>query len=185
MKAPLRLTAQQKTFFRHVYQAGLASPFGDSRIKLETQIAAAAETSKPRRIERAIHQVKVQIAGLERAGKINFNHYRAEDRGLVKAGLLFDFFYDFRERFDRLIRDQIKSGDTPIKVPFADEALGLLQGRGFVQRDALRYFALCYQLRRAYFFLYRTLVGRSPCMKKLRQELSHNVYTHNNDHNDR
>jgi DNA-binding NtrC family response regulator len=185
MKAPLQLSAEEKTFFSHVYSAGLASPFSDDRVKLENKIAEAADTSKPRRIEKAIHQVKIHLAGLERAGKINFSHYRSEDRGLLKAGLLFDFFYDFREGFDQLIQDQIKAGDTPIKVPFADEALGLLQGRGFEQRDALRYFALCYQLRRAYFFLYRTLVGRSPCMKKLRQDLWHNVFTHNIDLYDR
>ncbi len=179
MKTPLRLSPEERTFFYNVYQAGLASPFSDDRIALETQIAGKGASARTKRIERAIQQVKTTIAALEKDGGIDFNHYAGDDRGLIRAGLLFDFFYDFRGRFDQLIREQISVGDTPIKVPFAPEALARLQGRGFTLDDALRYFALSYQLRRAYFFLYRTLVGRSPCMKKLRQDLWHNVFTHN------
>ena len=179
MKNTLRLQADERAFFFNVYQAGLASPFSDDRIALEAQIAGASGAPMQKRIERAIRRVKAQIITLEREGRVDFNRYGGQDRGLVRAGLLFDFFYDFRESFDQHIRDQIAAGDTPIKVPFADEALSLLQQRGFSQEDALRYFALCYQLRRAYFFLYRTLVGRSPCMKRLRQDLWHNVFTHN------
>ncbi len=185
MKKPLRLSAEERAFFYHVYQAGLASPFSDDRIALETKIAGKSGAARTRRIERAIYQVKTHIDALKKGGRIDFNRYAGEDRGLVRAGLLFEFFYDFRERFDQLIRDQIDAGDTPIKVPFADEALDRLQRRGFKIEDALRYFALSYQLRRAYFFLYRTLVGRSPCMKKLRQDLWHNVFTHNIEFYDR
>ncbi len=179
MKKPLQLSTEERAFFYHVYKAGLASPFSDDRIALETKIAGAAAAPKLKRIERAIRQVKVHIAALEHSGPLDFNRYGREDRNLVRAGLLFDFFYDFREHFDQLIQDQISAGDTPLKVSFADEALERLQRRGFSHEDALRYFALSYQLRRAYFFLYRTLVGRSPCMKKLRQDLWHNVFTHN------
>ena len=179
MKKPLKLSAEERAFFYHVYKAGLASPFSDDRIALETKIAAAAESPKSKRIERAIRQVKIHIAALEHSGPIDFNRYGNEDRRLVRAGLLFDFFYDFRVHFDQFIQDQISAGDTPLKVSFADEALDRLERRGFRHEDALRYFALSYQLRRAYFFLYRTLVGRSPCMKKLRQDLWHNVFTHN------
>ncbi len=185
MQSVWRLTTDQRAFFFDVYRAGLASPFSDDRIELETKIAGAAAAPKSKRIERAIRQVKRQITTLEKTGRIDFNRYGGDDRGLVRAGLLFDFFYDFREHFDQLIRDQIAAGDAPIKVAFADQALRLLQRRGFQQEDALRYFALSYQLRRAYFFLYRTLVGRSPCMKKLRQDLWHNVFTHNIDLYDR
>ena len=179
MKKLLRLTPEDRAFFYDVYKVGLASPFSDDRIALEARIADVADTSKPKRIERAIQQVKKHIAALGRAGQIDFNRFASEDRDLVRAGLLFEFFYDFRERFDQLIRDQIEAGDTPINVPFADQALQMLQTRGFPRDDALRYFALSYQLRRAYFFLYRTLIGRSPCMKRLRQDLWHNVFTHN------
>ncbi|MDJ0809553.1 MAG: sigma 54-interacting transcriptional regulator [Desulfobacterales bacterium] len=179
MKKPLQLSAEERAFFYHVYKAGLASPFSDDRIALEGKIAGASKAPKSKRIERAIRQVKTHIDSLERSGPIDFNRYGGEDRHLVRAGLLFDFFYDFRVQFDQLIQDQIAAGDTPLKVSFADDALERLQRRGFTHEDALRYFALSYQLRRAYFFLYRTLVGRSPCMKKLRQDLWHNVFTHN------
>jgi len=181
----LQLAPADRTFFRHVYQAGLASPFSDERVTIEERIAGSSVTSPRKRIERAILKVRKRLALLERDGKIDYTHYGADDGFLVKSGILFDFFYTYRERFDQLIQDQIQAGDTPIKVAFAAEALSFLRQRGFSEADSLRYFALSYQLRRAYYFIYRTLVGRSAGMKKLRQDLWTNVFTHNIDLYDR
>jgi hypothetical protein len=51
--------------------------------------------------------------------------------------------------------------------------------------DTVRYFELCFQLRRAFFFIQKNLVGRSPCMQKLRASLWNNVFTHQIDWYDR
>lgn len=47
--------------------------------------------------------------------------------------------------------------------------------------EAVGIFALCYQVRRAYFFIFRELVGCSTCMQKLKEKLWNNVFTHNID----
>lgn len=185
MPKAFKLTPPIRDFFSLVYRAGLASPFSDERVKIEQMIAGSPTASPQKRIERAIQKVRLQLEHMERDGRIDYTRYATDDGFLVKAGVLFDFFYTYRERFDQLIHDQIQAGDPPIKVMFAPEALAFLRQRGFNEADSLRYFALSYQLRRAYFFIYRTLVGRSASMKKLRQDLWTNVFTHNIDLYDR
>lgn len=185
MPKAFQLAPSARDFFYHVYRAGLAGPFSDERVRIEERIAGSKAASPRKRIEGAILKVRQQLAHLEQERRIDYTGYTAEDGLLVKSGVLFDFFYTFRERFDLVIHEQIQSGDTPIKVVFATEALSFLRQRGFSEADSLRYFALSYQLRRAYFFIYRTLVGRSASMKKLRQDLWTNVFTHNIDLYDR
>lgn len=185
MPKALQLTPPDRDFFHLVYRAGLASPFSDERVHIEEQIAGASAGSPRQRIEGAIHKVCARLAQLERDRRGDYTRYEADDGLLVKAGVLFDFFYTFRERFDQHIHDQIQAGESPLKVAFAAEALAFLRQRGFSEDDSLRYFALSYQLRRAYYFIYRTLVGRSAGMKRLRQDLWTNVFTHNIDLYDR
>ena len=75
------------------------------------------------------------------------------------------------------IGDQAKAGDTPLKVSFAERVLESLIKYGFSSPEALRYFAIFYQMRRAFFFIERGLVGTSPCMGQLRLSLWNNVFT--------
>jgi transcriptional regulator with GAF, ATPase, and Fis domain len=63
-------------------------------------------------------------------------------------------------------------------VSFAGKALALFERRGFSREEARRYFAVMYQIRRAYQFIERDLIGRSHCMKQLRRHLWNNVFTH-------
>ncbi|MCA9708899.1 MAG: sigma 54-interacting transcriptional regulator, partial [Myxococcales bacterium] len=44
--------------------------------------------------------------------------------------------------------------------------------------DAERMVAIFFQMRRAFYFIDRTLIGGSPCMRSLRQALWNNVFTH-------
>jgi DNA-binding NtrC family response regulator len=62
-------------------------------------------------------------------------------------------------------------------VDFAGEVIALLKRRGFDHREARRYFAIFYQLRRAFYFIVRGLVGVSPCMAELRRHLWNNIFT--------
>jgi DNA-binding NtrC family response regulator len=98
---------------------------------------------------------------------------------LLKNAFVFAFYNQFGEAFDNHILEQIKAGAPPLKVPFSQQAFAYLQRRGFGAEDARHYFALCYQFRRAFYFIYYGLVGRSVCMKELRRNLWDNVFTHN------
>ena len=84
------------------------------------------------------------------------------------------FFSDF----EKLVQSQMQRRDTLVDVPFAKQLIAQLQSRGFSEKESLRYFALFYQLHRAFYFITRALVGDSPSMKQLRLALWNNVFTY-------
>ena len=182
MKKQRTLDPSIREFFELVYEAILANPFDDSRADVDLKLSGLAPTtSRRKRLEKAIHEIRNRIERIEAEGRADINSFNSDDRRLVKAAYLFDFFYRYRQNFDQLIMDQIAAGDSNIKVPFANEAFLFLRKKGFAGESTTRYFALSYQLRRAYYFMTRRLVGASPAMKKLRLDLWNNVFTHSID----
>jgi DNA-binding NtrC family response regulator len=173
-----RLSAQEREFFSLVNQAVFANPFGDERVEIDLKIAGLFPGVPEReRIEKAIGKIAVTMERFETEGRDNINHYTGKDRRLMENSFLYDFFNQFIDRFDRHILDQIEAGKTSLKVPFTGEAFAYLNHRGFQAADIKRYFEVVYQLRRAYFFIDRSLVGRSPGMKEVRRKLWNNVFT--------
>lgn len=174
------LTGDERAFFELVHQAGVVNPFSEQRITLDTEISGLYPQATPKeRIEKAVTEVHRRIERLKADGRAHLDMFSGDDRRLARAAFLFEFFYRFRKHFDQHIDDQMAAGDTPIKVSFSNKALTLLRGRGFSEEESLRYFAMGYQLRRAFFFIGRTLIGSSETMKRLRRTLWQNVFTHN------
>ena len=171
-----------RDFFALVYDAILANPFDNARADVDLKLSGLSPTtSRKKRLEKAIHEIRKRIDLIEAGGPSDIDAFGEKDRQLVQAAYLFDFFYRYREQFDKLITDQIAADDNFIKVPFANEAFLFLRKKGFTGESTTRYFALSYQLRRAYYFMTRRLVGPSNAMKKLRFDLWNNVFTHNID----
>ncbi|MCG6909011.1 MAG: sigma 54-interacting transcriptional regulator [Deltaproteobacteria bacterium] len=182
MKKQRSLEPELRDFFSIVQKAALANPFDADRSAFDRQLSGLTGNVPPeKQIEKAVYEVGQRVELLEKEGQADFRLYAGDDRQLVRTALLFQYFYRFREKFDRFILDQIDAGDTSLKVPFSQEALSFLRKRGFGIEESRRYFALSYQLRRAYFFINRRLVGRSPAMTRLRFNLWNNVFTHNID----
>lgn len=172
------LTDEERNFFLAVNQAVLANPFSDARASADLKITGFLTDVPPGElIERVVSEVRQKIAGLEKSGRADLKKFSGKDREILTAAFLFEIFYFFLERFDRLILDQIHHGVKPLKVAFAADALEFFRKRGFDAAESMHYFSLCFQLRRAFYFIDRSLVGRSPCMKKLRENLWNNVFT--------
>jgi len=181
-----RLSTDERAFFRTVYHAAFANPFSDLRQKLDSKIAGLfPSVSRRESADRCIKEIDTRIARLEKEGRGTINAFKGQDRTMIKTVFLFDEFHKFRDRFDKLIMDQIDSGDESVQVPFAEESMERLHKRGFPENNLVHYFSLSYQLRRAFFFISHSLVGSSPCMKQLRRKLWDNVFTHNIDLYDR
>ncbi len=175
----LRLAEDDRAFFELVSRAAYANPFSRKREELDRQIAGGAVGEWSESVLRgALGRVKDRVERLEKAGRIGLNSYAAEDRELLRSALLFDAFHRHMEAFDRLIIKQAAAGDASCPVPFAAACLVLLRHRGFTVEESRRFFAVFYQLRRAYHLILRNLVGRSPCMRELRLRLWNNVFTH-------
>jgi len=178
MPGRARLSARERDFFELANQAVFANPFSDERSAIDRQIAQVAEEKDPARLAAAAEAaITAMVQALTRRGVADINLYGGRDRILVRNVFLYDFFNRFIDRFDGYILDQIAAGDTPLKVPFAQAAFSHLHGKGFPRTDSCRYFEILYQLRRAFYFIDRSLVGRSEGMKKLRRQLWQNVFT--------
>lgn len=177
-----RLTNADRGFFKLVRQAVLANPFSDVREGLDLAIAGCRDKAYgPEVVSQAVQAVQRRVDALERARRADIRLYKGQDRSLMESTFLHDAFHRFIPQFDRLIADQLAAGDKNLKVAFAPQVLALLDKRGFSSETAQRYFELCFQLRRAFFFIQKNLVGCSPCMRKLRERLWNNVFTHNLD----
>jgi DNA-binding NtrC family response regulator len=181
-----QLSGRDRDFFSLVSKAGFINPFSDERTDLELKIAGLpASTSRKKRIEGFLTAVMGRIAELEAAQRADLSSYSGEDRRIMEKVFLIEQFYRFKERFDELIENQLENGNVPAKISFYNEILAAMTQRGFDEESFRRYFPLAFQIRRAFFFIDRSLVGQSPCMRHLRWNLWNNVFTHNIDLYDR
>ncbi|MCF8091456.1 MAG: sigma 54-interacting transcriptional regulator [Desulfotignum sp.] len=174
------LTQTERKFFKTVYNAAFANPFSELRERLDRKIAglfpsAARRESK----DMCVLEVDRQLRKLERQNRGDINQYTGDDQEVLRVVYLFDIFHKFRDRFDQLIQDQIAAQDEPVPVEFVDEARAMMKEKGFSIPSFYHYFALSFQLRRAFYFISKTLVGKSPCMKTFKKHLWYNVFTYN------
>ncbi len=175
-----KLNPEERRFFKTVYQAAFANPFGELREALDRKIAGLfPDVPRRQSADRCIEEVDVRVQRLEAEGRGTIQAFGGRDREIVQVVFLFDMFHKFRDHFDQLIMEQLKAGDTPVQVPFAHEAMAMLKKRGIPEKRFLHYFAFSFQLRRAFFFISKFLVGSSPCMVELKRNLWNNVFTHN------
>jgi DNA-binding NtrC family response regulator len=180
--AKILLNSEEKEFLTQVCQAAFTNPFSDERAEIDIQLSGVSPSaSESLRIKKVVDKVSAWFHNFERNGKADVTYYDGEDRELVEKAFLFEQFYRFKDKFDQLIIDQIAHGDAPVKIHFLNEALALLMRRGFSEELSRRYFALGYQMRRAFYFIKQSLVGNSTCMKSLRLQLWNNIFTHNID----
>ena len=145
------LSESDRDFLRLLAEAAATNPFSDEYFNLQMKIAGCEDKTKK---------------ALATYGR------------LLRYAIMFDVFHRFLPLLDRLIDDQFAAGERSAPVSFADEVFRLLVRRGFSAEEGQRYFAIMYQIRRAFFFIDRGLVGCSESMKQLRRHLWNNVFTH-------
>jgi len=173
-----RLSHDERLFFSQVHLAVLANPFSDRRVEIDRNISGLFPDS-PRQdvLQATIDEVGSRLSLIEKDGRGDISRFQGEDRNMLLTACLFDVFHRFIDRFDELIAEQIRAGKNPAPVKFAKEFTESLKNRGFGDGEVLHFIALCYQLRRAFYFIDRGLVGRSPCVRTLRESLWNNVFT--------
>lgn len=174
----IELTESDRNFFGLVSKAAFCNPFSEQRDELNSMISGIVGGGEREKVlEIAIKKVLDRIEGLQKKGVARLCAYSGEDNELMRSVFMFEAFHLYMNDFDLLIQRQTKEGDVPCPVPFAHEAIKLLIRRGFPKDEAIRYFALLYQLRRAFFFINRGLIGNSQSVRALRLRLWNNVFT--------
>ncbi|WDP85239.1 MAG: sigma-54-dependent Fis family transcriptional regulator [Desulfobacter sp.] len=176
----LTLDREERHFFKTVYNAAFANPFSRLRERLDRRIAGLISSASRRKSkDDCVREVDLRLDLLKRANRADINAYQDSDREILRVVYLFDIFHKFRENFDNHIKTQLQAKDTPIKVDFVDDAKQIWLDKGFDPDKFYHYFALSFQLRRAFYFISNSLVGSSPCMRTLKKHLWYNVFTHN------
>ena len=107
----------------------------------------------------------------------DYRRFAGDDRERMRITFLFESYHRYNDLLDDLITQQTRKGDKPCAVPFGAECIGRLESHGFSREEAVRYFGIFYQLRRAHSFIVRGLKGSSPCMFQFRRRLWNSVFT--------
>lgn len=171
------MNVEEREFFTKIKQAAFSNPFGKERkiVDLEltrlaadtpnSEIIASLEAKVTEKIKTVIHRTPSGVSGLS-----------GEDGMLLRYGILFSLFHTSCEAYDRLIEEQIRTGATPCRVTFAGDILRAFADFGFSRQESLRYVALFFQMRRAFYFI-SGIAGRSRCIRNLRSSLWENIFT--------
>ena len=174
-----QLTPNQRAFFSDLARTAFCNPFSALRHELDLKLSGADPRLDRIAITRAaVAKIEERIAELDNDGGADLSRFAGEDAAILRTSFLFEIFHDLLEDFDGHIRCQLEAGDRPAAVPFAGKALAAFARRGFAEAEAQRYLAFFFQLRRAFFFINRDLVGNSPCMNAFRCRLWNNLFTH-------
>ena len=172
-----RLSASDREFFATLAEIAYGNPFSPNRAALIVRLAPGADpwdlTSDPEALMRI---VEPRLAPWRRDGGVA--KLTGEERTLLQPAFLYGCFHFARAEFDAHIERQARQGGAPLPFPFADEVVAHLVQNGFPEESTGRYIALLFQLRRAFYFIYRSLGGQSESMRRLREALWNNIFTH-------
>ena len=175
----IALSGENRTFFQLVADASATNPFSLQRAAIDKKISGIhAADNRRQRVLYAIEAIQERIGKLDSDGHLKFQDFCDKDTDLMRYTFLFDVYHNCTDLFDAFITKQEASGSTPLRVAFATRAIKALQQRGFTEKEAVQYFAMFYQIRRAFYLINQGLVGESQCMQNLRMALCNNIFTH-------
>ncbi|EIC20134.1 sigma-54-dependent transcriptional regulator [Thiorhodovibrio frisius] len=171
-----RLTPAERDFFALLTETVYANPFGSDPARLSRLLGrdlpsdAISQADHYSELMPAIDQ---RFAVLRERGLERLDHFAGEDQELMRLVFLFVGYQRHLGLFDQLIEQQSGAPD----LRWLPELLASLRDQGFEPAEVRRWVALYYQLRRAYFFIERAMVGRSAPMQRLRRALWNSVFT--------
>jgi len=173
-----KLDVKDREFFEVVSETAFCNPFIERRAQLDSKIVGrSVEPFSEEHLDEMTKTISGRVRKLEEQGLADVRRYAAPDRDLMQTVFLFQIYHECYRNFDQLILDQVKLGAQSAPVKFASEALSQMRRHGIGPAEAIRFFGIFYQLRRAFHFVVRGLIGRSPCMQEFRRHLWNNVFT--------
>lgn len=167
----------ERDFLYKIRDAIFSNPFGLTRLGIDIEAAGLGhDASIEEVLEKLVYKVGKIIEAVRYSVATKDENLPENDLQLLQYGMLFHTFHVHCESYDLHIGEQVKKGDECCRVPFAKDVLKTLTEYGFTNQDAIRFFALFFQMRRAFFFI-KSIAGSSPCVMDLRRILWNNVFT--------
>jgi hypothetical protein len=168
------LRDSEREFLAHLAAVVFGNPFSRERAEVVARLAPGTPFGDLTAHREALTRIVGARLGplLEGTQRLN-----ADDRRLLEPALLYVCYHRYVPQLDALIERQAKAG-APLPAPFAEEAIAALVANGFTEERAERFFSFFFQLRRAFYFILGGLAGECDSMRRLREGLWNNVFTH-------
>jgi len=170
------LSANDRQFLAALGGVVFGNPFTPERAALIHRLAPNAPQDLAADREALARVVAPRLGPFLRPGALA--RLSGEERVLLEPALLYVAYHRYVPQLDEHIDRQANLAGAPLAVPFGEEAIAGLVQQGFGEERAARFFALFFQLRRAFYFIEQALAGRSASMQRLRQALWNNMFTH-------
>jgi len=176
---PPRLSASDREFFAALADVAFGNPFTPQRAELISRLVPGVPLGDMTTHREALAKVVAPRLGpWLNKGADTLRQLSAEDRRLLEPPLLYVAYHRCVPQLDALIERQAGQGGAPLAVPFGDEAIADLVRSGLPEVRAVRFVAFFFQLRRAFYFILDSLAGECESMRRLREALWNNVFTH-------
>lgn len=177
--ATTRLTAADREFFAALGDVVFGNPFSTERAQLIVRLAPNATLGDLTSNREALaRMVEPRLRPWLRDGSEAWRRLRVEDRRLLEPAFLYVCYHRYVPPIDALIERQATHAGPSLMVPFGHEAIADLLRGGLPEERAVRLFASFFQLRRAFYFIHGSLAGECESMRRLREALWNNVFTH-------
>src|SRR5262245_49482649 len=160
-------------FFAALADVVFGNPFSTERAALVVRLAPGAKPGDLTTDREAL----ARLVAPRLAPWLNKALSPGEQR-VIEPALLYVTYHRYVPQVDALIERQARQGGAPLAVNFADEVIGDLVRCGVGEEVAVRYLAVYYQLRRGFYFIVRMLAGECESMRRLREALWNNLFTH-------
>ena len=168
------MSASDREFFGALGEVVYRNPFSPERAALIARLAPGAKPGDLTQDREAL----ARLVAPRLAPWLGNRRLSAEERQLIEPAILYVGYHRCVPKLDEHIERQARQGGAPLAVAFGDEAIGELVRVGIAEHAAPRYLALYFQLRRAFYFIDRSLAGECESMRRLRESLWNCVFTH-------
>ncbi len=173
---PISLSQEDREFFELISQATFINPFSTERADVDALLAAASPGStRAAVLEQMLNQLWIR---LHRLGERRGSDFAGRDVELFETAALFSTFHRFSPDIDAHIRSQLDAGERAIVFDSGKAVMTHMVQQGFPESRATRLLGLMFQMRRAFYFIAQSLVGDSESMRRLREKLWTNIFTH-------
>ena len=186
--AALTLSTEDRDFFAPLGQAIFMNTFGEEREAMLGRVSpghAGEALHLDPKFYAFVAEVNRRIDRLDQQGRGTLLQFADRDADVMRPVFLYQVYHRYVAELDAVIHQQPQMKGAAAPVPFAEQLIADLGQRGFTEQQSLHYFAMFYQLRRAFFFILDALAGDSPSMRQLRRTLWNSVFTHDMRNYDR
>ena len=169
------MNAHDREFLAALGDVVFSNPYTPERVALIRRLAPEAPVDLSKDREALARVVAPKLRPFLANGLTGLSD---EERWLLEPALLYVAYHRCVPQIDAHIERQANRLGEPARVEFGDEVVGELVRSGFSEDRAARFFSFFFQLRRAFYFIGRSLAGESAPMERLRRALWNNIFTH-------